>query len=75
VVEEALAGAGDEDALAREAAAKKLRSFAGLDDREYFRRMVGFLQRRGFPYEVSARVARSLREESGEDLADDGLSE
>jgi regulatory protein len=66
VVEEALAGIGDEDVIAREAAVKKLRSFANLDEREFFRRMVGHLQRRGFPYEVGARVTRRLWEEQAD---------
>jgi regulatory protein len=66
IVEEALTDIGDEDAIAREAGARKLRSFASLDEREFFRRMVGFLQRRGFPYEVSARVTRGLWEERGD---------
>lgn len=60
VVEEALTSIGDEDALAREAAGKKVRSFSGLEERDFFRRMVGFLQRRGFGYETSARVTREL---------------
>jgi|SRR5947209_10153452 len=64
IVEEALGDIGDEDVIAREAGLKKLRSFADLDEREFFRRMVGFLQRRGFPYQVSARVSKELWEES-----------
>lgn len=63
VVDEALATIGDEAAVAYEAGMKKMRSYAGLEEREFFRKMVGFLQRRGFPYETSAEAARKLYRE------------
>lgn len=63
VIDEALAEVEDEEAVAHEAGRKKVRTFRHLDDREFFRRMVGFLQRRGFPYDVAAKVTRLLAEE------------
>jgi regulatory protein len=70
IIEDALAVVGDEDAIAREAGEKKLRSFGRLDEREFFHRMIGFLQRRGFPYDVSARVARDLWQDSAGEHAE-----
>lgn len=60
VIDEALAEMGDETAVAYEAGMKKMRAYAGLEEGEFFRKMVGFLQRRGFPYEAAAEAARKL---------------
>ncbi len=60
VIEDALEGTIDEEAAAYEAGLKKLRSFEKFDDREFFRKMVGYLQRRGFAYGVAAATARKL---------------
>jgi regulatory protein len=71
IIEAALEGMEDEEPAAYEAAKAKLRSFASLDDRQFFTRMIGFLQRRGYPYAVAARVVKRLQEErSGEVTAD-----
>lgn len=65
IVAEALDDLGDEEETAVEAGRKKVRSFAGLEEREFFRRMVTFLQRRGFSYDVAARATQRLA--AGED--------
>lgn len=69
VIDEALSAVDDEEPIAYEVGSKKARSYASLDEREFFRKMVGFLQRRGFPYETAARAARriytDIQEESG----------
>lgn len=59
VIDGALEGVSDET-MAYEAGAKKLRAFGSLDEPEFFRKMVGFLQRRGFPYDVAAETTRKL---------------
>jgi regulatory protein len=46
----------DEDALAYQAALKQARKYDGLDQHLFRQKMVGFLARRGFNYEVSATV-------------------
>lgn len=60
VIDEALEGAVDEDAAAYEAGLKKVKSLQKLDDREFFRRMVAYLQRRGFSYSVAAGATKKL---------------
>lgn len=60
VIDEALDGTIDEEAAAYEAGLKKVRSLEKLEDREFFRKMVGYLQRRGFPYGIAAAAARKL---------------
>lgn len=62
VIDEALEGAVDEDAAAYDAGIKKLKSLQKLDDREFFRKMVAYLQRRGFSYSVAAAAAKRLSE-------------
>ena len=67
IIDEALEDLGDEGELAYQVASGKARSFAGDDEREFFRRMVGFLQRRGFPYEAASRASRRVYRELGGD--------
>lgn len=75
VIDHALEGISEE-ATAYEAGERKLRAFSALDDREFARKMTAFLQRRGFPYEVSAQTARKLlAERGGEDDATTSLDE
>jgi regulatory protein len=62
VIDEALQGAVDEDAAAHEAGLQRVKSLRKLDDREFFRRMVAYLQRRGFSYAVAAGAAKRLSE-------------
>lgn len=66
VIDEALSDIEDEEPLAYAAAQKKLRGLSGLEEREFFRKMVAYLQRRGFPYDTAARVARRIYAESEE---------
>lgn len=60
VIDEALQDLGDEAEIAYEAGRKKARSYSTTDEREFFRRMLGFLQRRGFPYAAAAPAAHRL---------------
>ena len=46
----------DEDAGAIKAAESRVRRLASLDRETFYRRLLGFLQRRGFAYDVSRRV-------------------
>lgn len=63
VIDEALEEAGDEDDLAVEAGRRKLRSLGALPEDEFRRKMIGFLQRRGFGYEAALRATKVLLEE------------
>lgn len=63
IVNDALTHIDDEEPLAYTAAAKKARALRSLDDHDFLRRLIAFLQRRGFTYNVSARVAQRLRSE------------
>jgi regulatory protein len=65
VIEEALEGLTDEESTAYRAGERKARSLGALDDREFFRRMVAFLQRRGFPYAAAAAATKRLAELRG----------
>lgn len=65
VIEEVLDELPDEEGIAYAASAARLRSMRNLDDRAFFQRMVGFLQRRGFPYSVAANVTRRRLVERG----------
>jgi regulatory protein len=68
VIDEALEGVSDEEEAAYEVASKKVRTLFLQDEREFFRKMVGFLQRRGFPYDVAAAVTgRIYRERTQRD--------
>lgn len=62
VIEDAVAGAGDELEAAREAARRRLPALRGLDRDTQRRRLGGFLQRRGF---AGGTVVRVLREVLG----------
>lgn len=62
VIEEALATIDDEYALACEAGARKVRSFESLPEDEFRRKMLAFLQRRGFGYDVAAEATKTLLE-------------
>lgn len=62
---EATAAIEDDDAAYR-AASRRLRSFAGLEEEAFRRRLGGFLLRRGFSYPVAERtVSRCWREITG----------
>jgi regulatory protein len=75
IIDEALSGIEDEEPAAYDAAMRKMRSYRALDDRDFFTRMVGFLQRRGFAYGVSSAVARRLLAERGGEPPDDAPPE
>lgn len=60
IIDEVLDGTIDEEASAYEAGLKKVRSLQKLDDREFFQKMVAYLQRRGFPYAVAAVATKRL---------------
>lgn len=62
-IDEALSDIGDEDETAVDAGRKRLRSYASLDEEQFRRKMIGFLQRRGFVYETASRAASALVEE------------
>lgn len=63
IIEDALADLGDEEETAYIAGMKKMRSYNTADEREFFRKMLGFLQRRGFPYAPAAAAARRIYRE------------
>jgi regulatory protein len=60
VIEGALEELGDEEDTAYRAGEKKAASLRSVDEREFFTRMLGFLQRRGFPYAAAAAAAKRL---------------
>ncbi|HEY3312732.1 MAG TPA: RecX family transcriptional regulator [Anaerolineales bacterium] len=60
IVQDALSGNVNEDVLAMDAARRYLRKVQGLAWPEFRQKLVGFLGRRGFAYEVCAPVVRSL---------------
>jgi regulatory protein len=62
IVEEMLALVSDED-QAYEAAQKKARQFRALDEQTFKHKLLGFLARRGFSYEVASPVIKKLWEE------------
>ena len=69
----ALAGA-DELEAAHRAAAKRSRSLAQLERSDFSHRLLGFLQRRGFGYDVARRAVETVwRERNGEPLEDPEL--
>jgi regulatory protein len=65
VVDEALEGIGDEEENAYLAGRVKAVAWESVDDREFFRKMVSFLARRGFPYGACAGAARRMLAERG----------
>jgi regulatory protein len=75
VIDEALEGLGDEEETAYRAGQKKARSLAASDEREFFRSMLGFLQRRGFPYPAASAAARRLYNEAASRTASGDLED
>lgn len=66
IIDEILASLPDEAEAAYEAGAARLRALATLEDREFYRKLLAFLLRRGFPYPASiAAVRRHLGERGG----------
>ncbi len=65
VIDEALAQVGDEEDTAYTTGLTRMQTYRALDEREFSRKMIGFLQRRGFPYEAAAAAAKRLWEEHG----------
>jgi regulatory protein len=61
----------DEEQLAFQAAVKQFRKFQTLEWPDFRQKMLGFLARRGFSYEVSASAAARVWEEQHADNADD----
>lgn len=59
-VAEALPEPEDEAALALRAAERHVRTLRGLPWPDFRQKMLGFLQRRGFDYDLSNRVARAV---------------
>lgn len=70
IVEEALQLAGEQEELAYRAGLKKLRSLRGMEPREFQKKMVAFLVRRGFDFTVSNDVSKRLSAEAGTRGAD-----
>jgi regulatory protein len=66
VIEGALHDLPDEELSAFDAGVPKLRSYGSLDEREFFRRMVAYLQRRGFAYPAAAAATRRLSAKRGD---------
>ncbi len=63
VIDEALAQVGDEEDTAYATGLTRVRTYGAFDEREFSRKMIGFLQRRGFPYEAAAAAAKRLWDE------------
>lgn len=64
IVQQVQAEKEDEVELAYQAAQTRLRQYSNLEPAVFERRMVGFLARRGFGYDVIKRVMTRLRDES-----------
>lgn len=62
-IESVLEAVGDEEETAYNAGRKKAQSLGAADEAEFFRKMLGFLQRRGFPYAAAASAAKRLYRE------------
>ena len=60
----------DDEAQAFEAARGMVRRLATLDQRVFFHRLLGYLQRRGFAYDVAIKVTKDLWQEtsSGQEM-------
>ncbi len=63
IIDDTLADLGDEEETAYRAGMKKARSYSTADEREFFRKMLGFLQRRGFPFGPAASASRRIFQE------------
>jgi regulatory protein len=61
----------DETEAARQAAVKKARSLHGLEYQDFRNRLAGYLQRRGFGYDVIKPIIRELWQEQGAAEPDD----
>jgi regulatory protein len=61
----------DETEAARQAAIKKARSLHGLEYQDFRNRLAGYLQRRGFGYDVIKPIIRELWQEQGAAEPDD----
>jgi regulatory protein len=55
----------DEADSARRLAAKRVHRYAHLEQDEFWRKMIGYLQRRGFRYETIETIVRDLWQEIG----------
>lgn len=60
-----------EEEAARRAAAKKARGLRGLDYQQFRNRLAGYLQRRGFGYDVIRPVVNELWQQQGTAVPDD----
>jgi regulatory protein len=60
----------DEEAQAFDAARRMVHRLASLEQRVFFHRLLGYLQRRGFGYEVAIQVTKALWQEttSGQEM-------
>ncbi len=60
----------DDEAQALEAARGIVRRLATLDQRVFFHRLLGYLQRRGFAYDIAIKVTKDLWQEtsSGQEM-------
>jgi regulatory protein len=67
-IEAALAGIRDDDQMAYQLAMQKTGRYASLDLPEFRSKLGGFLARRGFSYEVIARVVNRLWSERNEQI-------
>jgi len=63
VIDEALAQVGDEEDTAYATGLTRVRTYGAFDEREFSRKMIGFLQRRGFPYDAASAAAKRLWDE------------
>lgn len=59
----------DEESVAMDAGRHAVRRLANLDERTFRRRLLGYLQRRGFGYDTCRRVADHFWKETVEDAA------
>jgi regulatory protein len=64
-------GTTDDEAAAMAAASARAARLRGVEYDEFRRRLGGFLQRRGFGYDVVSRVVRELWRAQGEERADE----
>lgn len=69
-IQTALAGV-DEEASAMQAARQAVGRLAQLDKATFYRRLMGFLQRRGFGYDISRHVSNQLWRELNRASPDD----
>lgn len=72
VVSSVMPDADEEDVLAKRAAERQVRSLRALAWSEFRTKLLGYLQRRGFRYDVANRTARELWTAERGEAADDG---